>query len=81
MLGGSFGSVQLIRRRAHIEVPEAAPVVDFVASMRGLRESELPSGVPWEAFLAAVAAEVEETVRTAGAFRLRSDVGLVVARP
>ena len=68
----------LVQRR--FNVPEVAPVVAFVDSMRGLSEDELPAGVTWESFIDRVREQVSDAIRREGAWRMHNRVGLFTCR-
>jgi hypothetical protein len=66
--------------RRETAVPEVAPVVAFVDSMRGLAEADLPAGVDWSVFLDRVRARVAAEIDRAGAWRMSSHIGVFTCR-
>lgn len=61
-------------------VPETAPMVAYLDSMRALAAPLLPDGVTWTDFLARAGERIEATVASEGAFRLSSRVGIFSCR-
>lgn len=80
LLGRYFQSVEVKEWRTEIVVPEPAPVVAYVDSMRPVVEAELPGNVPWTAVLDATELLTAESIRTKGAFRMTGHVGMAVCR-
>ncbi len=80
LLRTSFDSVEVSVFDRETLVPEVEPVVAFVDSMRGLAETDLPAGVPWEAFLGRVRERVGAEVERNGSFRLGNQVGYFACR-
>lgn len=78
VLAGAFATVEVVRHRGRIEVPDVGPVVRYAESCRALDEPSM--AVPWEemmpAFTAFVAAEVERR----GSFAITTDTGLFRCR-
>jgi len=66
--------------RREAAVPEVAPVVAFVDSMRGLAEADLPVGVDWSVFLDRVRARVAAEIDRTGAWRMSSHIGVFTCR-
>jgi hypothetical protein len=76
LLRDVFDSVELAVFERETVVPAVDPVVAFVDSMRGLSESDLPAGVPWDSFLDRVRQRVTDEIRCKGAWRMRNQVGV-----
>lgn len=80
LLRTAFDSVEVTVLDRETLVPEVEAVVAFVDSMRGLAETDLPAGVPWEAFLGRVRERVGAEVERNGSFRLGNQVGYFACR-
>lgn len=79
VLRTAFGSVERHDRHAELLVPDAEPVMRYLASMVGL-EPSLPEGVTFAAVLERCAPRVEEIVARDGGFRVTVHAGAFVCR-
>lgn len=78
ILSAHFRSVDVTEWRTEIIVPEPAPVVAYLDSIRPV--VTLSSGMPWTAVLRAAAELTAVAVRRDGAFRITGHVGMAVCR-
>jgi SAM-dependent methyltransferase len=63
-----------------IRLPDAAPLVAYVASEESLYDPVLPEGVGWPAVLREVETRARRIIDRDGAFVVHSDVGVVLCR-
>ncbi len=78
LVGEAFGTYDVVDHRYELVVPEPEPVVSYVDSTRdGVRN--LPAGVTWPAYLAAVERRVRTRIEAEGAFRVSGHVGVLTA--
>jgi SAM-dependent methyltransferase len=63
-----------------ITVPDAAPLVAYVDSIRSLFEPSAPPGFAWHELMAAFAQRAAGTIARDGAFVIHTDVGVLLCR-
>ena len=80
LLRTEFGSVAVEVFHRETLVPEVAPVVAFIDSLRGLSADLLPADVEWGAFLDAVRARVADEIARRGVWRLGNELGVLTCR-
>jgi SAM-dependent methyltransferase len=80
LLRAEFDSVQVAVFERETLVPEVAPVVAFLDSMRGLSGDLLPADVGWDDFLGAVRSRVGDEIDRHGCWRLGNQVGVLTCR-
>lgn len=59
--------------------PTAQPAVDYINSMRALRESQLPRRVSWEDFVGAIADQLQRRINHFGELKISKLSGVLVA--
>jgi hypothetical protein len=59
--------------------PEVDPVLDYINSMRTVREAQLPSDVSWADFISMMEKQITRLIRHFGELRVRKLAGVVVA--
>ncbi|GAB4551906.1 MAG: class I SAM-dependent methyltransferase [Anaerolineae bacterium] len=60
-------------------LPSAQPLVDYVNSLRPLREKELPKGVTWEDFINVLADQVRRLIGHFGELAIGKLAGVIIA--
>lgn len=80
VLGRHFGSVEVTEWRTEIVVPEVAPVVAYLDSVRPVVADELSDGPAWVDVLRAAEELTSVAVRRDGAFRVTGHVGMAVCQ-
>jgi ubiquinone/menaquinone biosynthesis C-methylase UbiE len=80
LLQTQFADVQRYDFTATIVLPEAAPAVAYMESMRATTEATLPAPLSWEAVIAEFERQVRAHIDRHGAFRLRVHRGVFVCR-
>lgn len=80
ILGTQFHSVERFDLARELVVPEAEPVVRYLASTRSLDEERLPEGVTWDEVLQAFRGIVEGEIEEKGAFRNPIHAGVFVCK-
>ena len=80
VLGAAFDAVVARRCRRRVEVPELAPVMAYLDSMRAFDEAALPPGTTWESYLTAARRHVAALLARDGAFRLSTDMTVLTCR-
>ncbi len=80
LLQSQFADVQRYDFTATIVLPEAAPAVAYMESMRATTEATLPAPLSWEAVIEEFERQVRAHIHQHGAFRLRMHRGVFVCR-
>jgi SAM-dependent methyltransferase len=80
MLARHFESVQPVSWETTIRIPEPGPVLAYLDSTRASREGRLPSGVSWDAMLAAAGALVTRIIDREREFGVTARSGLLICR-
>jgi SAM-dependent methyltransferase len=80
VLETAFAHVEWRATTAALLVPETAPIIAYLNSLRGWAQHELPPGVTWETCLAHVERLVAEHLRAEGALRIATVAGVFVCR-
>jgi SAM-dependent methyltransferase len=78
VLGTAFADVQVQRTANRLLVPDAAPVVDYVASTRDVSGETVDDDAVWQAALDRLRARVTATIRRDGSFAATVDKGVFV---
>ncbi|MBW3589175.1 MAG: class I SAM-dependent methyltransferase [Actinobacteria bacterium] len=80
ILGTHFHSVERFDLARELIVPEAEPVVRYLASTRSLGEERLPEGVTWDEVQQTFRGIVEREIEEKGAFRTPIHAGVFVCK-
>jgi SAM-dependent methyltransferase len=80
MLRRHFAAADPMVWETAIRIPEAAPVVGYLDSLRASRADLLPAGVGWEAVMDAAAALAGQAIDRDGFFTADSHSGFIVCR-
>jgi SAM-dependent methyltransferase len=73
-----FGACEVQERRYHLAVPEPAPVLAYVESMRDMAR-HLPATVSWKDYLAAAEGRIRTEIERTGAFQMTGHLGVLTA--
>jgi SAM-dependent methyltransferase len=80
VLSRHFDSVAVTHVRGTLRVPEAEPVVAYVASARSSLEPQLPAALDWDTALERICAHVQAVIDTDGVWVSSTHAGLAVCR-
>lgn len=80
VLGNHFDDVAVTDWRTEIVVPEPAPVLAYLDSLRPSVGPELAAWTTWARVMQAASSQVADAVRRDGAFVIRGHVGMAVCR-
>jgi SAM-dependent methyltransferase len=75
-----FDSVSLTHVRGTLRVPEAEPVVAYIASARSSLEPQLPPSAGWDAALERIGAHVQAAIDADGVWLSSTHAGVAVCR-
>lgn len=78
-LGHYFRAVARYDLPGAFHFPEVDPVLDYINSMRTVRESQLPAGVTWAEFIGMMEKQISRLIRHFGELRVRKLAGVIVA--
>lgn len=79
-LQGAFAQVERHDVSSALVIPEAAPVLRYIASARPGYQQALPAQVAWDDVMAALERIVTATIAAQGAFRVTTHAGLFACR-
>jgi ubiquinone/menaquinone biosynthesis C-methylase UbiE len=78
LLRQAFATVDRRDLAGKIIFPDIAPVIDFIASTRSLREPELPQGVRWETVMCELEQQLRDYMATYHTFEVSTLAGVFV---
>jgi SAM-dependent methyltransferase len=79
ILSHHFAAVARFDLPSALVFPEPIPIIEYLDSMRELRETSLPEGISWEEFMAVMRQQVVRLVAFHGPMRVRKLSGVLVA--
>jgi SAM-dependent methyltransferase len=77
---GAFEQIERHEITGALLIPDAAPVLTYIASTRSMTEKLLPDGVTWEALICEIERMVMATIAEQGVFKIRTFSGVFVCR-
>lgn len=79
MLGHYFRAVARYDLPGAFHFPEVDPVLEYINSMRTVREPQLPTDVTWADFISMMEKQISRLIRHFGELRVRKLAGVIVA--
>lgn len=79
LLGRHFRAVARYDLPSAFYFPEVDPVLEYLNSMRSLREAELPAGVSWAELMTMLEKQITRLIRHFGELKISKLAGVIVA--
>lgn len=74
----AFGHVERRDAISTLEIPEPAPLLGYLNSMRATHEPDLPADLEWETVIAEAERLAHETIARSGIFRVHTHAGVFI---
>lgn len=78
LLGRHFRAVARYDLPSALYFPEVDPVLEYLNSMRSLREAELPVGVSWAELMTMLEKQITRLIRHFGELKVSKLAGVIV---